>query len=159
MNEPLQQPELENGKAEASYVVPGLNAGCGFSPNSRRASVLGAPGIVEAARHSAHDGISSAADARIARLSSARTRIATTARHRRAAARLRIPEPLELTDLGLPVIESLRDATGFTTHIVIRDGRDVVFVAKAQSQAPVFSSIRVNVGTRLPAMRRRTATC
>ena len=58
---------------------------------------------------------------------------------------------LELTDLGLPVIESLRDATGFTTHIVIRDGRDVVFVAKAQSQAPVFSSIRVNVGTRLPA--------
>ena len=33
-----------NGKAEASYVVPGLNAGCGFSPNSRRAaSVLGAP--------------------------------------------------------------------------------------------------------------------
>ena len=60
-------------------------------------------------------------------------------------------KPLELTDLGLPVIESLRDATGFTTHIVIRDGRDVVFVAKAQSQAPVFSSIRVNVGTRLPA--------
>ncbi|WP_049124756.1 IclR family transcriptional regulator, partial [Burkholderia cenocepacia] len=28
---------------------------------------------------------------------------------------------------------------------------DVVFVAKAQSQSPVFSSIRVNVGTRLPA--------
>jgi DNA-binding IclR family transcriptional regulator len=58
---------------------------------------------------------------------------------------------LELTDLGLPVIEALRDDTGLTTHIVIRDGRDVVFVAKAQSHAPIFSSVKVNVGTRLPA--------
>lgn len=58
---------------------------------------------------------------------------------------------LELTDLGLPVIESLRDDTGLTSHIVIRDGRDVVFVAKAQSHAPIFSSVKVNVGTRLPA--------
>ncbi|CAG4917021.1 HTH-type transcriptional regulator XynR [Paraburkholderia gardini] len=58
---------------------------------------------------------------------------------------------LELTDLGLPVIEALRSATGLTSHIVIRDGRDVVFVAKAQSHAPIFSSVSVNVGTRLPA--------
>jgi len=58
---------------------------------------------------------------------------------------------LELTDLGLPVIEALRDETGLTSHIVIRDGRDVVFVAKAQSHAPIFSSVKVNVGTRLPA--------
>ena len=34
---------------------------------------------------------------------------------------------------------------------MIRDGRDVVFVAKAQSHAPIFSSVKVNVGTRLPA--------
>jgi DNA-binding IclR family transcriptional regulator len=58
---------------------------------------------------------------------------------------------LELTDLGLPIIEALRNETGLTSHIVIRDGRDVVFVAKAQSHAPVFSSVKVNVGTRLPA--------
>jgi DNA-binding IclR family transcriptional regulator len=58
---------------------------------------------------------------------------------------------LELTDLGLPIIEALRTETGLTTHIVIRDGRDVVFVAKAQSHAPIFSSVKVNVGTRLPA--------
>ncbi|CAH2922090.1 MAG: Transcriptional regulator, IclR family [uncultured Paraburkholderia sp.] len=58
---------------------------------------------------------------------------------------------LELTDLGLPIIEALRDDTGLTTHIVIRDGRDVVFVAKAQSHASIFSSVKVNVGTRLPA--------
>jgi len=58
---------------------------------------------------------------------------------------------LELTDLGLPIIERLRDETGLTSHIVIRDGRDVVFVAKAQSHAPIFSSVKVDVGTRLPA--------
>ncbi|MEM5455564.1 IclR family transcriptional regulator [Paraburkholderia phytofirmans] len=58
---------------------------------------------------------------------------------------------LELTDLGLPIIEALRTETGLTSHIVIRDGRDVVFVAKAQSHAPIFSSVKVNVGTRLPA--------
>ncbi|WP_208626226.1 IclR family transcriptional regulator [Paraburkholderia susongensis] len=58
---------------------------------------------------------------------------------------------LELTDFGLPIIERLRDDTGLTSHIVIRDGRDVVFVAKAQSHAPIFSSVKVNVGTRLPA--------
>src|SRR6201996_5297632 len=58
---------------------------------------------------------------------------------------------LELTDLGLPIIEALRNETGLTSHIVIRDGRDVVFVAKAQSHTPIFSSVKVNVGTRLPA--------
>ena len=58
---------------------------------------------------------------------------------------------LELTDLGLPIIEALRTETGLTSHIVIRDGRDVVFVAKAQSHTPIFSSVKVNVGTRLPA--------
>jgi DNA-binding IclR family transcriptional regulator len=58
---------------------------------------------------------------------------------------------LELTDLGLPIIEALRNDTGLTSHILIRDGRDVVFVAKAQSHTPIFSSVKVNVGTRLPA--------
>ncbi|WP_150695380.1 IclR family transcriptional regulator [Pandoraea terrae] len=58
---------------------------------------------------------------------------------------------LELTDLGIPILERLRDATQLTSHIVIRDGRDIVFVAKAQSVAGVFNSIKVNVGTRLPA--------
>jgi DNA-binding IclR family transcriptional regulator len=33
----------------------------------------------------------------------------------------------------------------------IRDQRDVVFVAKAQTHAPMFSSVKVHVGTRLPA--------
>jgi DNA-binding IclR family transcriptional regulator len=58
---------------------------------------------------------------------------------------------LELTDFGTPILERLRDATGLSTHLLIRDQRDVVFVAKAQSHEPIFSSVKVHVGTRLPA--------
>lgn len=58
---------------------------------------------------------------------------------------------LALTDIGLPVIERLRDATGYSSHLVVRDGRDVVFVAKAWTRDSIFSAIKVNVGTRIPA--------
>ncbi|KMZ13488.1 Transcriptional regulator, IclR family [Candidatus Burkholderia humilis] len=58
---------------------------------------------------------------------------------------------LELTDFGTPILERLRYATGLSTHLLIRDQRDVVFVAKAQSIEPMFSSVKVHVGTRLPA--------
>ncbi|MFP3700265.1 helix-turn-helix domain-containing protein, partial [Burkholderia sp. SIMBA_013] len=58
---------------------------------------------------------------------------------------------LELTDLGAPVLERLRGATGLSTHLLIRDQRDVVFVAKAQSNTSMFGSVKVHVGTRLPA--------
>jgi DNA-binding IclR family transcriptional regulator len=57
---------------------------------------------------------------------------------------------LELTDFGTPILETLRDATGCTSHLVVRDGRDIVFVGKAQCFEAGFASVRVNVGTRLP---------
>jgi DNA-binding IclR family transcriptional regulator len=56
---------------------------------------------------------------------------------------------LELTDLARPLIERLRDDTGYSAQIVIRDGRDVVVVLKAAAALTFTSS--VNVGTRLPA--------
>ncbi|MFT4065964.1 IclR family transcriptional regulator [Paraburkholderia sp.] len=58
---------------------------------------------------------------------------------------------LAITDIGTPVIERLRDATGFASHLVVRDGRDVVFVAKAWTHDATLSTIKVNVGTRIPA--------
>lgn len=58
---------------------------------------------------------------------------------------------LELTDVGTPILERLRDATGLSAHLLIRDQRDVVFVAKAQTHDSMFSSVKVHVGTRLPA--------
>ncbi|MBU9635662.1 IclR family transcriptional regulator [Burkholderia multivorans] len=152
MSEPLQS-AAEPAKAEASYVVPGLERGlrilAEFSP---REPVLGAPEL------SKRLGIPRTTVFRLLQTLESLgflERADKDRNYKLGIAVLRLGfeylSSLELTDLGLPVIESLRDATGFTTHIVIRDGRDVVFVAKAQSEAPVFSSIRVNVGTRLPA--------
>jgi DNA-binding IclR family transcriptional regulator len=56
---------------------------------------------------------------------------------------------MELTEQGRPVIESLSDACGHSSHIVVRDGRDVVFVAKALGRHATFHAIQV--GARLPA--------
>ncbi|REE07568.1 IclR family transcriptional regulator [Paraburkholderia sp. BL27I4N3] len=152
MSEPLRE-EVASGRSEANYVVPGLERGLRilteFSP---REPVLGAPELSK-------------------RLDIPRTtvfrllqtlellgfieRVDKERNYKLGIAVLRLGfeylSSLELTDLGLPVIESLRDSTGFTTHIVVRDGREVVFVAKAQSHTPGFGSIWVNVGTRLPA--------
>jgi len=47
------------------------------------------------------------------------------------------------------VIESLRDRSGFSAHLVVRDARDVVFIAKAAGGNAMFHSIQV--GARLPA--------
>jgi len=56
---------------------------------------------------------------------------------------------LELTELARPLLERLRDATGFSAQLVIRDACDVVVVLK--SAAPSSFASSVNVGTRLPA--------
>lgn len=145
--------ERDDDRSEPGYKVPGLERGLQiltqFSP---REPVLGAPELSK-------------------RLSIPRTtvfrllqtleslgfleRADKDRNYRLGVAVLRLGfeylSSLELTDLGLPIIEALRDATGLTSHILIRDGRDVVFVAKAQSHAPIFNSVKVNVGTRLPA--------
>ena len=56
---------------------------------------------------------------------------------------------LEVTDLARPLLERLRDETGHSTHLAIRDGGDVIFVIKARAESTFASSI--NIGTRLPA--------
>jgi DNA-binding IclR family transcriptional regulator len=56
---------------------------------------------------------------------------------------------MDLAEHGRPVIERLRDATGYSAHIVVRDGREVVFVAKAPGRSALFQSVQV--GARLPA--------
>ena len=56
---------------------------------------------------------------------------------------------MELTEHGRPVIEALRDATGYSAHLVVRDRREVVFVVKATGRSALFHSIQV--GARLPA--------
>jgi DNA-binding IclR family transcriptional regulator len=56
---------------------------------------------------------------------------------------------LGIAELARPILEKLRDETGFSAHLAIRDGRDVVFVVKAPTYSAIASS--VTIGTRLPA--------
>lgn len=56
---------------------------------------------------------------------------------------------MELTEQGRPIIEALSDACGHSAHLVVRDGRDVVFVAKSLGRLATFYAIQV--GARLPA--------
>ncbi|WP_355661954.1 IclR family transcriptional regulator [Halomonas salifodinae] len=58
---------------------------------------------------------------------------------------------LDVVQVGQPVIESLRDATGCSSHIAIRDGQDVIYVARVSAANATVR--RVSVGTRLPVHR------
>ena len=56
---------------------------------------------------------------------------------------------LGLVELGWPILERLRDDTGYGVSLVVRDGREVVFVLRAVARSPFAST--VSLGTRLPA--------
>jgi DNA-binding IclR family transcriptional regulator len=56
---------------------------------------------------------------------------------------------MEPTELGRPVIEELRERSGYSAHLVVRDGREVVFIAKVAGRSSLFQSVQV--GARLPA--------
>jgi DNA-binding IclR family transcriptional regulator len=56
---------------------------------------------------------------------------------------------MELTEYGRPILDDLCSRTGLTAHLVVRDGREVVFVAKAAGRSLMINSIQV--GARLPA--------
>jgi len=56
---------------------------------------------------------------------------------------------LALTELGRPILERLRDELNYSANLVIRDGRDIVYVQKAAAGSIFTSS--VHIGTRLPA--------
>lgn len=54
-----------------------------------------------------------------------------------------------ITELGRPILERMRDETGYAASLVVRDGRDIVYILRAAAHSPFASS--VSVGTRLPA--------
>jgi DNA-binding IclR family transcriptional regulator len=56
---------------------------------------------------------------------------------------------LDLSELARPVVERLREESGLSSQLVIRDGREVVIVLK--SAPPAAFASNVHVGTRLPA--------
>lgn len=55
---------------------------------------------------------------------------------------------LDYVELAQPVLQKLRDDTGLSSHLAIRDGREVVYVARYAAKTTVRSS--VTIGTRFP---------
>ena len=55
---------------------------------------------------------------------------------------------MELTENGRPVLDDLSNSTGYSGHLAVRDGTEVVFVAKTVGNPTLFSAIQV--GARLP---------
>jgi DNA-binding IclR family transcriptional regulator len=152
-NADAETAEDEASGASSSYLVPGLERGLRILAEfSAREPVLGAPEL------SRRIGIPRTTTFRLLQTLEALgflERVNGDRNFRLGVAVLRLGfeyvNSLELTDFGTPILERLRDATGLSTHLLIRDRRDVVFVAKAQSHEPLFSSVKVHVGTRLPA--------
>ena len=56
---------------------------------------------------------------------------------------------LELPEIARPALERLRDLTGASSHLAIRDGAEVVYVSRFASRSALTSNIRV--GSRLAA--------
>ncbi|WP_179402083.1 IclR family transcriptional regulator [Burkholderia guangdongensis] len=150
---PEQPAADESAGGAPSYLVPGLERGLRILTEfSAREQVLGAPEL------SKRLGIPRTTVFRLLQTLESLgflERVNGDRYFRLGVAVLRLGfeylNSLELTDLGTPVLERLRDATGFTTHLLIRDERDVVFVAKAQSNTSMFGTVKVHVGTRMPA--------
>ena len=56
---------------------------------------------------------------------------------------------LELPGIARPVLERLRDATGASAHLAVRDGVEIVYLVQVSGQSALTSNI--GVGSRLPA--------
>lgn len=55
---------------------------------------------------------------------------------------------LDMVEVAQPILQRLRDRTGLSTHMVIRDGREIIYVARFPGRSTIASS--VNIGTRFP---------
>lgn len=147
----MNQPALPEEEAPDKYSVPGLERGlrllCEFS---RRDKTLGAP---ELARRL------DVPRSTVFRLLATLERMGFVERTDGGRAyRLGMPvlrlgfeylASLELTEIGRPLLDRLRDEIGYPCNLVVRDGRSIVYVAKSVTQS-AFTS-HVNVGARLPA--------
>lgn len=55
----------------------------------------------------------------------------------------------DIIEISRPHLEALRDETNVSSHLAIRDGRDVLYLDCVQTRSGFFSNL--NVGSRLPA--------
>ena len=55
---------------------------------------------------------------------------------------------LDVAQVGQPVIEQLRDVSQCSSHLAIRDGRDIIYIARVSAAGSRIN--QVSIGTRLP---------
>jgi DNA-binding IclR family transcriptional regulator len=147
----MTKPELPEEDTQEKYAVPGLERGlrllCEFN---RQDKTLSAPELAKRL---------SVPRSTVFRLLTTLERMGFVERseggrdYRLGMAVLRLGfeylASLELTEIGRPLLERLRDEIGYSCNLVVRDGRYIVYVAKSVTPTAFVSS--VNVGTRLPA--------
>jgi DNA-binding IclR family transcriptional regulator len=55
---------------------------------------------------------------------------------------------LDVVEVAQPILQRLRDQTGLSAHMAVRDEREIIYVARLPARSTIASS--VNVGTRFP---------
>jgi DNA-binding IclR family transcriptional regulator len=55
---------------------------------------------------------------------------------------------LDMVEVAQPVLQRLRDRTGLSTHMAIREGREIVYVCRFPARSAISSA--VHIGTRFP---------
>jgi hypothetical protein len=137
-------------ETQDKYIVPGLERGLRLLGEfSSRTAPVGS-GTGAAAAGAAFDGVPAAGHPEMMGFVE-RTDGGREFRLGMAVLRLGFDylASLELTELGRPLLDRLRDEIHYPCNLVVRDGRSIVYVAKSVAARPFTST--VNVGTRLPA--------
>jgi DNA-binding IclR family transcriptional regulator len=151
MNKLEAQEEDLHGDSHEKYTVPGLERGLRLLGEfSRQEKTLSAPELAKRL---------GAPRSTVFRLLTTLERMGFVERseggrdYRLGMAVLRLGfeylASLELTEIGRPLLERMREQLGYSCNLVVRDGRSIVYVAKSVTPTAFVSS--VNVGTRLPA--------
>ena len=55
---------------------------------------------------------------------------------------------IDIVEAAQPILQRLRDETGWSAHMAVRDGREVVYVARCAARTTVASNVQI--GTRFP---------
>ena len=55
----------------------------------------------------------------------------------------------DVVEIAQPILQKLRDETGMSSHMAIRDGAEVVYISRFAARTTIASSVQV--GTRFPA--------
>lgn len=55
---------------------------------------------------------------------------------------------LDMVEVAQPILQRLRDQTGLSSHMAIREGREIIYVSRFAARSTIASS--VNIGTRFP---------